>query len=113
MKILFDGGVPWGLRRFLVGHDVVSAQELGWAEQPDGELLRLAEPTFDVLVTTDGKLRYQQNFTGRRLAVLVVINFRWDWVRPFGGEIAAEVQALQPGDYREFIVPIPPRKLPR
>jgi hypothetical protein len=65
VRVLFDEGTPVPLRTHLAGHDVVTGFEAGWAELSNGELLDAAEAQFDVLVTTDKQLRYQQN----RLAV--------------------------------------------
>lgn len=60
MRVLFDQGTPVPLRHFLSGHEVSTAYELGWATLKNGELLGLAEERgFEVLVTTDGNLRYQ------------------------------------------------------
>jgi hypothetical protein len=61
MKILFDQGTPSPLRRILKQHDVSTAHEMGWGELDNGELLTAAESEFDVLVTTDKNLRYQQS----------------------------------------------------
>jgi hypothetical protein len=71
MKILFDQGTPVPLRRYLQGHDVTTAFELGWSSLSNGELLKRAEALFDLIITTDQKLRYQQNLSKRNLAVLV------------------------------------------
>ena len=109
MKILFDVGVPLGLRRFLSAPEVSTTQSLGWGTHKNGVLLALAESQFDVLVTTDTQLAHQQNLANRRLAIFALINFRWRWVRLTGGEIAAAIGRLRPGEYREFIVPVPPR----
>jgi hypothetical protein len=62
MKILFDHGTPVPLRRFLQGHDVSTAYEMGWSKMTNGDLLNAAqEAGFDVLLTTDQNLRYQRN----------------------------------------------------
>ena len=71
MKILFDHGTPAPLRRALLGHAVSTAYEMGWTELDNGALLKATETDFDALITTDQNLRYQQNLTGRRLAILV------------------------------------------
>jgi len=63
MKILFDQGAPVPLRARLVGHAVTTASEKGWADLDNGRLLAAAEAEFDVLITTDQNLRYQQNLT--------------------------------------------------
>lgn len=72
MRVLFDECCPRALRRELPGHDVKTIQEAGWAGVKNGELLRLAAGHFDVLLTVDRNLEYQQNFSGLTLAVVVV-----------------------------------------
>ena len=102
MKILFDQGVPVPLRDFLEGHAVTTAYEAGWATVENGQLLASAEAGFDVLVTTDHSLRYQQNLTGRRLAILVLPTTSWPKIKPHAAEVAEAISALRPGDYRGF-----------
>jgi predicted nuclease of predicted toxin-antitoxin system len=70
MLVLFDNGTPRTLARFLIDrHMVTEARARGWQELQNGELLNEAEAAgFEVLVTTDKNLRYQQNLTGRRIA---------------------------------------------
>jgi hypothetical protein len=63
MRILFDQGTPFPLKTYLVNHDVQTAFELGWGRLRNGELLAAAEESFDVLVTTDQQLKYQQNLS--------------------------------------------------
>jgi hypothetical protein len=60
------------LRGFLIGHEVVTAFEAGWSEISNGDLLEKAETEFDVLVTTDKQLKYQQDLANRRIAILVL-----------------------------------------
>jgi hypothetical protein len=69
MRILFDQGTPIPLKHHLPGHEIQSAFELGWSKLTNGELLAAAEGRFDVFVTTDRNLRYQQSLTGRKLAI--------------------------------------------
>ena len=74
MKILFDQGVPKPLQRHLGGHEVRRAFQQGWAAKRNGELLILAEQAgFEVLVTSDQNLRYQQSLTGRNIALLILV----------------------------------------
>lgn len=69
MRILFDQGTPVGLRRYLPGHIVITAYEQNWSTLTNGDLLAAAEnAAFEVFVTTDANLRYQQNLMGRKLA---------------------------------------------
>jgi hypothetical protein len=81
MRILFDQGTPAPLGRELVGHDVVTAYEMGWAGLSNGDLLQASEVTFDLLITTDQSLGYQQNLTGRRIAILVLPTTNWPIIK--------------------------------
>jgi hypothetical protein len=70
MKILLDECVPWPLHKILAGHACEPVQRRGWAGIKNGELLRLAEADFEAFITSDQSLRYQQNLTGFRIAIL-------------------------------------------
>ena len=70
MRVLLDESVPWQIRPAFAAHTVETVQERGWTSVTNGELLRLAESNFDVFVTADKNLKYQQNLSGRRLAIL-------------------------------------------
>ena len=72
MRVLLDECMPRALRRALPGHEVKTVAETGWAGVKNGELLQLAATQFDVLLTVDRNLEYQQNFAGLALAVSVV-----------------------------------------
>lgn len=102
MRILFDQGTPVPLRRTLVPHEVATAFEMGWSDMENGRLLDTAEGKFDALITTDQNLRHQQNLQGRRLAILVLPTTNWLEIRDHLPEVAAAVNALQPGDCREL-----------
>ena len=106
MRVLFDNGVPRGVAAGLLEHDVAEARSLGWDTLRNGELLQAAESAgFDVFLTTDRNLRYQQNLTGRRLAIVVLGNSRWRLVRRAIADIAAAISASAPGDLREVEIP--------
>jgi glutamate racemase len=78
LKILFDQGTPVPLRGHVSAHRVSTAYELGWATLKNGELLAAAESHgFDVLVTTDTNLEYQQNLTQRKIAIVVLSTTSW------------------------------------
>lgn len=102
MRVLFDQGTPVPLRRVLSGHTVSTAFEMGWAQLSNGELLNAAEAAFDVLITTDQNLRYQQNLTGRRLAILVLPTTSWPIIQTHSGEVVAAVDELHSGEFREL-----------
>jgi hypothetical protein len=102
MKILFDHGTPAPLRRQLAGHEISTAYEMGWAKLSNGDLLAAAEKSFDAFITTDQNLRYQQNLTGRRLAILVLPTTSWPEIQKHTREISDAVSALKPGDFIEL-----------
>jgi predicted nuclease of predicted toxin-antitoxin system len=81
LRILFDKNVPVGVRRYLLKHEVSTVVEMLWPDQlENGELLRVAEESgFDVIVTSDQNIRYQQNLTGRRLALVVLGSNSGHW----------------------------------
>jgi hypothetical protein len=105
LKILFDQGTPVPLRHCLTGHTVSTAYELGWSTLRNGELLRLAESQgFDVLVTTDTNLKYQQNLAGRKIAIVVLLSTSWPRIRLKTQEIASSIATMKQGAFVE--VPI-------
>jgi len=72
MRVLLDECVPPALGKELPGHEIKTVAEAGWAGVKNGELLQLAAKQFDLLLTIDRNLEYQQNFAGLALAVIVV-----------------------------------------
>ena len=106
MQILFDQGTPVPLRRSLTGHVVATAYELGWSTVTNGDLIRLAEQEgYELLITTDTNLRYQQNLRSRSIAILVLTTTSWPRIRQFTTEIQAVVDAISEGDYQELLIP--------
>lgn len=90
MRVLFDQGAPVALAGFLAGHSVSVAYEEGWDRLENGELLRAAEDAgFDVLVTTDNSIAYQQNLKGRTIAIVLLSRNRWSMVQRMVRKIAA------------------------
>lgn len=104
MRILFDQGTPLPLREHLTSHTVATAFELGWSNLKNGELLAAAETSFDLFITTDQQLRYQQNLSGRRLAIMVLLTTSWPRIRRCIPQIQEAVESIQPGDYQEVTV---------
>jgi hypothetical protein len=102
MNILFDQGTPVPLRTHLLGHSVSTAFELGWSQLINGDLLAKAESKFDVFVSTDKNLRYQQNLTGRKLAIVILPFTSWPKLLRHAAVIARVVDSLRPGDYIEL-----------
>ncbi|HUA84220.1 MAG TPA: hypothetical protein VMB85_10205 [Bryobacteraceae bacterium] len=111
MRILFDKNAPVGARAFLAGHEVHTVVEMGWPDQlENGELLKIGEQSgFDVMVTSDQNIRYQQNLAGRKLALVVLGSNIWPVVRKHGAAITASVGAATPGTYAFIEMPLPPK----
>jgi hypothetical protein len=106
MRILFDQGTPAPLRDHLSGHDVKLAFELGWSTLQNGELLNAAENGgFEVFVTTDKNLRYQQNLTHRKIALIVLSAPSWPRVQNIAHDIAKVLETINANDYIEIAVP--------
>jgi GNAT superfamily N-acetyltransferase len=106
MRVLFDNGTPRGVARALVDHVVEEARSRGWDTLRNGELLDAAEAAgFEVFVTTDRNIRYQQNLTNRKIAIVVLGKARWTLIRAKLPEIAAGVNAAAPGSF--IVVEIP------
>lgn len=99
MKILFDQGTPAPLRFAFPNHVVVTAFERGWSTLGNGDLLREAEREFDVLVTTDKNLEYQQNLEGRKIAIIVLPTTSWPKIQHCQDKIAAAVESIKAGQY--------------
>jgi hypothetical protein len=107
MRILFDHGTPSGIAKALAGHEVTEARERGWDRISNGELLKVAEGEgFAVLLTTDKRIRYQQNLTGRTIAIVVLGNSTWRAVRLHLDRVALAVNAATPGSYTEIDIPL-------
>ncbi|MET0556337.1 MAG: hypothetical protein ABW221_25075 [Vicinamibacteria bacterium] len=94
--------MPAPLRGFLPDHTVATAYEMGWANLSNGDLLGAAESEFDLLVTTDQSLRYQENLSGRRLAILVLATTSWPKIRSSVTALAEALRQVGPGEFREL-----------
>jgi hypothetical protein len=106
LRILFDQGTPVPLRQFLQEHEVATAYELGWSRLKNAELLAAAEARdFEVLLTTDTRLRYQQNLAARSIAVVVLGTTSWPRIRLASGIVRAAVDGAKPGTYAEVSIP--------
>lgn len=106
MKLLFDQGTPVPLRNQLSNHIIETAYEKGWNNLKNGDLLTQAEAEgFDVLVTTDQNFRYQQNLSGRRINVLVLLTTNWPRIEKNAALVVQAIDNLQPGGYAEIDFP--------
>ena len=99
MKVFLDECVDWRLARDIVGHDVKTARQMDWAAVENGALLRLAEQHFDVFVTTDRNLAFQQNLNRFSIAVIVLQakTNRLADLRPLIPGLLAAIEGALPG----------------
>jgi hypothetical protein len=105
VRVLFDQGTPAPLRHALTGHSVETAFELGWGTLQNGALIAEAESNgFDVLLTTDKNLKYQQNLSGRRIAIVVLSTTSWPRIRVGVTKVAEAVASAVAGSYAEVAV---------
>ena len=110
MRVLFDKNVPYGARHFLSSHQVETVEDRGWARISNGELLQAAEAArFDVVVTADQNIVYQQTLEGRKIALVVLGSNIWPIVRNHETVIRERVNAAVAGSY-VFIEMPPPSK---
>lgn len=105
MLILFDQGTPAPLRHALLGHVVETAYERGWSSLKNGELIAAAESAgFEVFVTTDKNLKYQQNLVNRTMAIVVLQSTSWPRIQRVLSQIADAVATASSGSYSEVSV---------
>ena len=99
MNIFFDENFPRPLRRFFPDHQVTTVQKMEWLEAENGDLLAVAEAEFDVLLSTDKGIKYQQNFTDRDIAVIVLRtkDNRIPTLIPLMPKVLALLPTVQPG----------------
>jgi hypothetical protein len=110
MRVLFDQATPVPIRPYLKGHYVRTAAQQGWDTLKNGELLTAAESDgFDVLLTTDKSMRYQQNLADRKIAVVVLGLQQWPSLQPHVRLVVEAVNAAVPGSYTEIDLPLEPR----
>ena len=99
MRIFLDECIDWRLSRDIIGHDVKTARQMGWLTIKNGELLALASQQFDIFVTVDRNLSFQQNLAGLPMAVIVLqaTSNRLADLRPLVPSLLAAIKAYQPG----------------
>jgi hypothetical protein len=110
-RLLLDESVPAGLKRILTAFEVKTAPEMGWAGISNGRLLDLAEQNgFDIMVTSDTNIRFQNRLAGRRIALIVATTNHWDTIRANPADLVAACDGAAPGAYVVIRFPRPPRR---
>ncbi len=108
MRLLFDHNVPAPLRRLMPRCDISFADECGWSELTNGDLLAAAEAAgFDALLTADRNLRHQQNLSGRHIGLVVLSTNHWPTLRDNAPQVLAAVEGAGGGQYVEVELPRP------
>jgi predicted nuclease of predicted toxin-antitoxin system len=106
MQLLLDHNVPVPLRSWLIGHQVQTAYEQGWAELTNGVLLQMAEDAgFEVMITTDQGIRYQQNLSGRKLTLVVISTNDRTRIRKSKSVVVDAISEMLPGSLVEIRIP--------
>jgi predicted nuclease of predicted toxin-antitoxin system len=105
MKILLDECVPWPMHKFLAGHECSTAQQRGWGGIKNGDLLRLAEKDFNLFITSDQNIHYQQNLAGRQIAILELSTNDWRRIQAAAELIQSAISKIQPQEFRQLEIP--------
>jgi hypothetical protein len=106
LKILIDECVPWPIHNLLTGHTCQTAQQSGWAGKKNGELLQLAESNgFDLFLTADQNIRYQQNLSGRRIAILELSTNKLRRIESAAALLQQAVDTIAPAAFVSLRIP--------
>ena len=105
MRILLDECVPWPMHKLLAGHECTTAQKRGWGGIKNGDLLGLAEREFDLFITSDQNIRYQQHLAGRAISILELSTNDLRRICAFAAQIQAAVGSTKKGELRRLDVP--------
>jgi hypothetical protein len=105
VNVLFDHCVPRPLRAHLSGHDIRTAMQMGWDRLENGRVLAVAETHFDVMITSDQNIRYQQNLEGRRIAIIVLPSNNLPIILALVPGIRSALGTIQPGGWVELALP--------
>lgn len=104
-RIILDENLPVDFRRKLPEFDVVTVRYQGWSGIKNGDLIRLIDGDFDILITGDKNLRYQQNSTIRKIAIIEVPSLRLEILIRALGEIKAAIRSISAGEYVKIPLP--------
>ena len=102
MKIIIDECVPHIVKKRLSPREIKTVQEMGWAGVKNGELLKFVEAEFEIFITSDKNLRYQQNLQNRKLAILLLPSNQIPIVENLLPQIDAELETIKSGDFVEI-----------
>ena len=105
MRILLDECVPWPMHKLLGSHACASVQGKGWGGIKNGDLLQRAEAEFDLFITSDQNIRYQQNLTGRRIAILELSTNDISRIEAASVLIEETIRTIGPDEFKQLNIP--------
>jgi hypothetical protein len=105
MRVLLDECVPWPVHKLLANHECKTAQQCGWGGITNGELLQFAEKSFDLFITSDQNMRYQQNLANRQIAILELSTNDLRRIERAADLIRSTIANLQRNEFRRLEIP--------
>ena len=105
MRILLDECVPWPMHRLLTNHSCTSVQGRGWGGIKNGDLLRRAEAEFDLFITSDQNINYQQNLAGMNIAILELSTNDIGRIQAASSLIKEAIEKIQPKEFTQLELP--------
>ena len=105
MRILLDECLPVPMRDVLTKHDCIAVGDRGWKGIKNGELLRLAETQFDLFITADHSIRYQQNLKGYRIAILELSTNDLRRIVAAASLLQSVIETIRPTELRKLEIP--------
>jgi predicted nuclease of predicted toxin-antitoxin system len=105
MRILLDECVPWPMHKILRGHSCSTVQGRGWGGIKNGELLELAKGEFDLFITSDQNIRYQQNLAGRQIAILELSTNDIHRIQAASSLLESTLENIQPNEFLQLTIP--------
>lgn len=105
MKILLDECVPWPMHKLLAGHECKTAQQMGWSSIKNGDLLKEAESVFELFITSDQNIRYQQNLSGRKISILELSTNNLRRIRQSAALIRSTIDTMNHGSFVSLDIP--------
>ena len=105
MRILLDECVPWPMQELLADHECINVQGRGWAGIKNGDLLRLAAAEFDLFITSDQGIRYQQNLVNLEIAILQLSTNDLHRIQAAAAAICSAIAVARENGFQEVTIP--------
>jgi len=104
MRVLLDESLPERLRHLFSDHEVATVRWMGWSSAKNGKLLDLAESRFDVLLTADQSLPFQQHLSNRQIAVIVLagLDNLLETLQPLVADVLRALETIEPGQWTQI-----------